>query len=102
VKGEVTHKDGQHTVTCAEPGCIWTFSTPIDGDAAHELMRHEHKYADPDEVIARIKKQSMRDHYYDGEGEYFCKHWNTPVAGNGLTLSAQCGYPRDLHPQEGE
>lgn len=103
MKGEVTHANGEHTATCNEWGCVWTFTTPIDGDAAHELMVHEHDFRKEtrEEVLARIKRQSMRDHPFEGD-EMFCKHWsggsNTTSEGT-LTFKSQCGYPRDLHPE---
>ena len=41
----------------------------------------------------------MRDHPFEGEGIH-CKHWSSSNYGNGLTMSSECGYPRDTHPQE--
>lgn len=109
MRGWVTHKNGEHTATCSEPGCIWTLTSSKDGEVAHELTEHEHIFGTPEETLDRvteqIRQQSMRDHPFEGEGIH-CKHWSGAadiVSEVGtLTFSSQCGYPRDLHPEESE
>lgn len=53
----------------------------------------------------RIKAQAMRTHEFVGEGLY-CERWSELSSRNTseglLTFRAQCGYPRDLHPEEVE
>jgi len=55
-----------------------------------------------EEYIARVRRQSMRDHPFEpSDDPRYCGHWSgssrTTESGT-LSLSSQCGYPPDMHP----
>lgn len=52
----------------------------------------------------RIQIQAMRDHEFEGGGQY-CEHWSSPSTSGGpetgwVTMRARCGYGRDTHPEQ--
>ncbi len=54
------------------------------------------------ERAERLRQESMRDHSFQGEGQY-CERWSTPASSGGLdtgvvTMKSRCGYGRDTHP----
>jgi hypothetical protein len=55
-----------------------------------------------EERIARIRRQSMRDHPFEpSDDPRYCGHWSrSSRTGEHGTLSygIQCGYPPDTHP----
>jgi len=56
------------------------------------------------ERAARIKAQAMRTHPFEGSGVY-CQFREGPSTSGGpatgvLTMWVQCGYPRDMHPED--
>jgi hypothetical protein len=60
-RGGVTHtEDGEHVATCSEPGCTWKYATKVDGQAAHELMEHEHEFGTPD-VLGGLQDELKKD-----------------------------------------
>jgi hypothetical protein len=59
-----------------------------------------------EEYIARVRRQSMRDHPFEpSDDPRYCGHWSrSSRTGEHGTLSfgIQCGYPPDTHPPQGD
>lgn len=54
------------------------------------------------ERASRLRQESMRDHPFQGEGQY-CERWSAPASSGSLdtgvvTMKSRCGYGRDTHP----
>ena len=67
--GQVKTVDGEHTATCADEDCIWTWTTTKDGEAAHKLMEHDHVYPGEPSVLAELQDELKADGLWDKETE---------------------------------
>ena len=67
--GQVKTVDGEHTATCADEDCIWTWTTTKDGEAAHKLMEHDHVYPEEPSVLEELQDELKADGLWDKETE---------------------------------
>lgn len=69
---------------------------------AEAAWAREYAAETPEETIARVKRQSIRSHPFEGDGPHCQARVSFEPIGSAetgfITGWSGCGYPRDLHP----